>query len=1029
MEGPFRRTAPPLGLGSVVRPRLLGALVRRFDVPLVVIEAAGGFGKSTLLAQALQENRLAPRGRDAWLTCEPADASARSLLGGIVSTLGGSVGPDIDVMSAAEAIWSASPVEVALVLDDVHVIEPGSEGEEALAGVLAALPANGHLVLAGRRLPALSMARLAAQDRLVRIGEDDLRFTDGELEEYAQQAGIDVERLERAAGWPALVALRSSARAEDSNAFVSEEVVAGLDPTIRRALAVAALLGGGDAELLSMATGDAVDLDGIGRIPLVVRTADDTIHVHGLWGELLDGELDEGERAAVRSRAAKLLVARAVYGRAFELLAASSLWPEARTALVDACTDQAQPPTPDQLRRWQAMIPPDELGPGPAAFIDALVARADAAWSVEARDHFARAMAGFADEGDIANELRVGLRAAYVAWKREELDETKAFRHRLEELGDLIPDNRRIAALNEATRADIDGDDQRLLEVLAGLDTSGMEPRVAYFLPLLRADAQVGAGDLDAARESAAEAAKLAAGLVPAAGALSALLRPVLVAWCAHERRALDDPMLAADPGPAVARDERAETLAWGVIAAAHRGDQYHASSMRRELDSIVEGVDLPGRPRGLVALARASEAVARGDECAAAAELSGVLDPRVPAAGTTWRAARWHPGVAAALDDERGRVLETMIDTGPGRDELDAAARIRALRTGDAASPAGALLDDVDRVVCAFPLPLAVELAVGALLDDDDRGHVCLEHYVRAKPSATREALQGLAGGKSRAAKAARDVLAVMPIPPDEPVRVEVLGAARLWRGDAVVDDADWRRERVRALLLLLVVRGEVRREEAAALLWPDLDEKKASANLRLTLHYVQTVLEPRRAGREAPYFVAQDAGFLRLQGHDRLAVDAWELARLVDEAHAAEAAGAPSRALELLLEAIGLWRGEPLEDVAFAEWAMPSREALHARCVAAGVRAAELLLGAGRDDEALDVAERVLRAEPWCEPAYRVQLSAHLAAGNRAAALRALESCRAMLDDLGVEPDPETEMLARRATAGAAATGGGSR
>ena len=213
--------------------------------------------------------------------------------------------------------------------------------------------------------------------------------------------------------------------------------------------------------------------------------------------------------------------------------------------------------------------------------------------------------------------------------------------------------------------------------------------------------------------------------------------------------------------------------------------------------------------------------------------------------------------------------------------------------------------------------------------------------------------------------------------------------------------------------------MRSELRREEAAALLWPDLDQQKSAANLRLTLHYLQSVLEPHRAKREAPYFVSQDAGFLRLRGHDRLTVDAWELDTLLDEAGDAEESGAMSRALELLLAATRLWRGEPFEDVAFAEWAATSREWLHARYVAAGVRAAELLLGADRPGEALDLVERVLRAEPWSEAAYRVQVSAHLANGNRAAALRSLDACRAMLDDLGVEADAETEMLRRRAAA----------
>ena len=65
---------------AVLRPRLLEPLARRFALRLVTVEAGAGFGKTTLLAQAVAENRLAPRGRDAWLTCEPADSSTSVLL-------------------------------------------------------------------------------------------------------------------------------------------------------------------------------------------------------------------------------------------------------------------------------------------------------------------------------------------------------------------------------------------------------------------------------------------------------------------------------------------------------------------------------------------------------------------------------------------------------------------------------------------------------------------------------------------------------------------------------------------------------------------------------------------------------------------------------------------------------------------------------------------------------------------------------------------------------------------------------------
>lgn len=57
---------------------------------------------------------------------------------------------------------------------------------------------------------------------------------------------------------------------------------------------------------------------------------------------------------------------------------------------------------------------------------------------------------------------------------------------------------------------------------------------------------------------------------------------------------------------------------------------------------------------------------------------------------------------------------------------------------------------------------------------------------------------------------------------------------------------------------------------------------------------------------------------------------------------------------------------------------------------------------------------AERVIVLEPFRESGYRLLMSAHSGAGNRAQALRAYERCRTTLaDELGTGPSAETETL----------------
>ena len=224
----------------------------------------------------------------------------------------------------------------------------------------------------------------------------------------------------------------------------------------------------------------------------------------------------------------------------------------------------------------------------------------------------------------------------------------------------------------------------------------------------------------------------------------------------------------------------------------------------------------------------------------------------------------------------------------------------------------------------------------------------------------------------------------------------------------------------KVRHLLLLLAIRRQVRRDLVGSLIWPEMDEEAAGRNLRLTLHYLQRLLEPDRQSGDAPFLLRQDGGVLRLREGEHLTVDAWECERMIDEADDAVARGTPSAALPLLEAAVAMWRGECLADALDRPWAAAEARRLTARLVGASARAGELLVATGRPTEAVRVAGRALRSEPWSERLYRVQIAAHLAAGDRAAARRSLHACHAMLDDLGALPTPDLESLSQRVVTG---------
>ena len=316
----------------------------------------------------------------------------------------------------------------------------------------------------------------------------------------------------------------------------------------------------------------------------------------------------------------------------------------------------------------------------------------------------------------------------------------------------------------------------------------------------------------------------------------------------------------------------------------------------------------------------------------------------------------------------------------------------------------------------CATCVPLPWALTLAARLQEDGlaAGRDIALWAIERHGQPARDALR-VAATTGPVTTGAKGLLAAVAVAAHT-IEVGVLGPAVLRIDGAVPSGLDWQRERVRALLLYFVVRGASRREDVAEALWPDLPPDAADRNLRVTLAYLQRVLEPDRRKGEPPFFLRQDGALLSLAGPPHLTVDAAVFAAELVQAAEADRRGVPSVALELLEQATARWRGRCLEDVAFAEWAQPMVHHVTADFVQASVRAGELHLAAGRTADARRHARRALGSDAWCEPAHRVLVAAALADGDRAGAARALAACDAMLADLGVTPDADTDVLRRQ-------------
>jgi len=240
-----------------------------------------------------------------------------------------------------------------------------------------------------------------------------------------------------------------------------------------------------------------------------------------------------------------------------------------------------------------------------------------------------------------------------------------------------------------------------------------------------------------------------------------------------------------------------------------------------------------------------------------------------------------------------------------------------------------------------------------------------------------------------------------------EQELRVRVLGGAELAvSGRPLVELAS---AKAAALVVYLAVTGTGHSRSAlAGLLWSDLPEATARANLRLVLTKLRRVLpEHLEVTRQA----------VALAPGRPVWVDAVEVARVA----AGERDGGE------LLAAVRLCRGEFLEGFEvpgaplFDEWLVGRRAAVRADMLALMDRAVQLARDRGDGATGIEVARRMLGLEPLHEEAHRALMWFLASGGQRSAALAQYETCRYVLrEELAIEPSAATVAL-REEIAGA--------
>jgi LuxR family maltose regulon positive regulatory protein len=347
-RGVSSKVHPPRRRRGHVARRTLIEHIRGQEPDLLLVTAAAGYGKSTLLSEfAATDERP-----HAWLTIDESHDEPAVLLGDIAFALNQiePIDPFLStdlwnqpssvpraVLNRFEQMLQSRRQPFTLVLDDCHAIR-SPEAVDALTSVIDHIPPGSMLVLGARSRPLLPLGRIRTTHVVVEMAEPDLALDVEDVAAMFRALAVDITAddarrlVEHTEGWPlaiylAALARRNGPRGDDGQSvtdiagdsrvmveYFSDVILSGLEPEVAAFLLHVAPLDRFSGRLCDHVlerSGSAMLLEDLHRRNLLVVALDERrqwYRLHHLLAAYLTAELDRREPTAaneLRARASE----------------------------------------------------------------------------------------------------------------------------------------------------------------------------------------------------------------------------------------------------------------------------------------------------------------------------------------------------------------------------------------------------------------------------------------------------------------------------------------------------------------------------------------------------------------------------------------------------------------------------------------------------------------------------------------------------------------------------------------------------
>ena len=232
---------PPPRADEVDRTRIRSRAGRRLGLPVVLISAPAGYGKSVLAAQLARHNPLP----SVWLSLTESDNDPVHLVRSLVMRLNRIESADRNPVEAAripaQTRESLLPellrrmqrsAPFVMVIDDLQAVT-APQSVAVVRFLVENLPPDCQIVLASRTDPDIGLARLRLSGELLEIRADLLALDIEETAQLLDRTGLDLDEKaagllhSRTEGWPAGIGMITRSLHEEDGAHHLEQGVLG----------------------------------------------------------------------------------------------------------------------------------------------------------------------------------------------------------------------------------------------------------------------------------------------------------------------------------------------------------------------------------------------------------------------------------------------------------------------------------------------------------------------------------------------------------------------------------------------------------------------------------------------------------------------------------------------------------------------------------------------------------------------------------------------------------------------------------